>query len=292
MTQLIRTLSPALRALFDSGRKLMVKDLFTIITPGGLAFQWTDADVPIAIGADTWTTGPGIKRSLMTWSWGIQGSSIDVDVFDRFPNGQTVNGAPLIPWILRGGLDGASVTLHQAYSAGPGEPWVDKLHNFAGDVSNVQTSGRYGVQINARSFTEVFNRPLPPTVYQVKCRTRLGSDLCGIDKAAITVAGTATSTTNPLRLVFSHGLAAAAGYFDLGVIKFTSGANNGVTRTVRSYTSGQFTLMQPLPAAVAIGDTFQVYPGCNLTLEECTTKFTNRLRFRGTPFVPPPDTVT
>lgn len=53
MTQLIRTLSPALRALFDSGRKLMVKDLFTIITPGGLAFQWTDADVPITIGADT-----------------------------------------------------------------------------------------------------------------------------------------------------------------------------------------------------------------------------------------------
>ena len=87
-------------------------------------------------------------------------------------------------------------------------------------------------------------------------------------------------------------MAQAAGYFDLGVVKFTSGANNGVARTVKRHTSGQLVTLQPLPAAVANGDTFQVWPGCDKLQGTCSGKFANLARFRGQPYIPMAETVT
>jgi len=75
-------------------------------------------------------------------------------------------------------------------------------------------------------------------------------------------------------------------------VKFTSGLNTGVSRTLRSYTPGQFVSIAPWPFAVAPGDSFTAYPGCNKAMGTCNTKFGNLLRFRGQPFVPAPDTVT
>jgi uncharacterized phage protein (TIGR02218 family) len=292
MTQYIRTTTPALQALLDSGVPLLVADVYTITTPGGLSFKWADLDAPVIFGGDTWTLGPGIKRGRIIKTMGLEGSSIDVELFDGGLDGQNVEGQPLIPWVIAGGLDGARVVVHQVFSAGPGQPWVGKLHAHEGNVSDVQTSGRGGVKVTVRSFTEVFNRSLPPTVYQPKCRTRLYSPLCTIRRESWTVSGQATTASNALRLQFGHSLPNAAGHFDLGVITFTGGANFGIIRTVRQHTAGLLVLMQPLPKAVAAGDTFRVYPGCDLTLETCTNKFNNRGHFRGMPFIPPPDSVT
>jgi hypothetical protein len=37
---------------------------------------------------------------------------------------------------------------------------------------------------------------------------------------------------------------------------------------------------------------FVAVPGCNRSLDACTFKFGNRIRFRGEPFIPLPETVT
>jgi uncharacterized phage protein (TIGR02218 family) len=292
MTQYIRTTTPELQALLNSGVPLLVADVYTIVAPGGLTFKWADLDVPVTFGTETWSMGPGIKRGRIVKTMGLEGSSIDLELFDGGLDGQMVAGEPLIPWIIRGGLDGARVVVQQVFSAGPGLPWVGMLHAHEGHVSDVQTSGRGGARLTVRSFTEVFNRPLPPTVYQPKCRTRLYSALCGQSRSSWTVSGQATSASNGLRLQFGHALQNPAGHFDLGVVTFTGGANFGVSRTVRQHTAGLLVLMQPLPFAVAVNDTFEAYPGCNLTLETCTNKFNNKSRFRGFPFIPPPDSVT
>ena len=84
----------------------------------------------------------------------------------------------------------------------------------------------------------------------------------------------------------------ASGYFDLGVVKFTTGLNAGVARTLRKYTPGQFTTIAPWPFAVAAGDAFTVYPGCDKTTSTCNAKFSNGSKFRGHPYVPSPETVT
>ena len=91
---------------------------------------------------------------------------------------------------------------------------------------------------------------------------------------------------------FNTNLTQADGYFDQGQITFTSGANNGLSRLIKSFkhTSGAITLATPLPTAPAAADTFTALPGCDLSMATCTSKFSNLLHFRGTPFVPTPET--
>jgi uncharacterized phage protein (TIGR02218 family) len=292
MTQFRRTIPADLRALLDAGRQLMGADLYLIQTAdASRSWLWTDLDAAVDAGGVHYDLGLGIKRTKLSRSIGAQGASLTLTLFDRTENPVLVDGQRMIPWILAGGLDGAKVVLYQAFSAGPGQPWATPLQQHEGKVSDVQTSGRDGVQVVVRSITEAFNRPLPPTVYQPRCRTTMYSDLCGLLKSAYTDTGAATSVSSSGRTTFSTGLTAADGTYDLGVLTFTTGACRGASRTVRRQAGGQLALMSPLPAAVAVGDAFEIFPGCNLTLESCD-RYSNRARFRGMPFIPPPESVT
>jgi uncharacterized phage protein (TIGR02218 family) len=86
-------------------------------------------------------------------------------------------------------------------------------------------------------------------------------------------------------------LSPTANDYALGRIVFTSGANNGISRTIRANDgSGNFTLINPLPNPLAPGDAFTVFPGCDLTTSRCLAKFNNLNNFKGTPFVPLPQT--
>jgi hypothetical protein len=85
------------------------------------------------------------------------------------------------------------------------------------------------------------------------------------------------------------GLGSGSGYFDNGVITFTSGLNfdNGVpSMEVQSYVPGQWTLELPMPYLPAIGDTYSMHAGCDYSLETCRDRFNNILNMRAEPYVP------
>ena len=77
-----------------------------------------------------------------------------------------------------------------------------------------------------------------------------------------------------------------SGYFDFGLMTFTGGANNGISREVLSYVPGQITLELPFPYAVMVGDTYMMTVGCDKSFTTCQTKFMNPLNFRGEPYLP------
>lgn len=290
MTQLRRTISPELSSLLRSTARLQVADLYTITLSGGTVLRWTNHDQVVTIGAQSWVLGPGITRDLMEFTAGVEANPM---VFTLTGSGGTlINGVALIPWVLNGGLDGADVLLEKAFRADLGGAWIGKLEQFSGRVSDVESGGRLQVQVTVRSYLEAFNLPLPPTLYQPQCRNTVFDANCGLNRASHTWVGTASAASNPLRLAFGHSLPQAAGWFDLGAVVFTTGANAGVKRTVRTHTSGQIVAMQPWPAPVAVGDAFEIYRGCDLTLETCKSRYNNALYFRGMPFIPPPETVT
>jgi uncharacterized phage protein (TIGR02218 family) len=90
---------------------------------------------------------------------------------------------------------------------------------------------------------------------------------------------------------FGSGLTGQAGDYAQGRIVFTSGANAGIARAVKSNdAAGNFNLISPLPAMPAPGDAFTAYKGCDLTMGTCSGRFNNLGRFKGTPFVPQPET--
>lgn len=293
MTQYVRTASPALLDLLHNHRELVKEDCYTITSATlGTTWRWTASDVPVSFDGTTWTLGPGIKRGRLVRAMGLEGSDLEVELFDRQAGPVTVSGQSLVPWILRGGLDDADVTLHEVFRPGPGQAPVGALMQHVGRVADVQTSGRGGCLITVRSVSEVFNRNLPPSIYQPKCRTQLYSSLCGKVRSSYTVSSSATGAATAGRTRIPHSLSQAAGWFSLGVVVFTSGPLVGVRRTVRQHTSTELVMMQPLPAQVQAGDTFDIYPGCDLTLETCTSKFNNKARFRGMPYIPSPDSIT
>ena len=86
---------------------------------------------------------------------------------------------------------------------------------------------------------------------------------------------------------------ATSGYYDMGVMTFTSGSNVGISRVVSKYTNtgtGVITVVPPFPYTVNTGDAFKITPGCDKSMTTCQKKFNNLINISAFPFVPLPET--
>lgn len=76
-----------------------------------------------------------------------------------------------------------------------------------------------------------------------------------------------------------------------GLVTFTSGANAGLSATVKNAAAGEAVwLAFPMPNPVGEGDAFTLALGCDHTEATCVRMFNNVLNFFGFPQVPPPQT--
>ena len=81
-------------------------------------------------------------------------------------------------------------------------------------------------------------------------------------------------------------LSKSSGYFDYGIIEFTSGNNIGQKMEIKQYNGGQFILQLNLPKSLSVGDNFNVVAGCNKEFSTCCDKFNNAINFHGEPHLP------
>jgi hypothetical protein len=86
----------------------------------------------------------------------------------------------------------------------------------------------------------------------------------------------------------------SSGWFTQGLITFTSGALNGTTWAVSSFTNttgsnGTFTVVPVMPVAPSPGDTWSALPGCDKTMTTCIQKFNNLVHIAAHPFIPLPE---
>lgn len=82
-----------------------------------------------------------------------------------------------------------------------------------------------------------------------------------------------------------------SGYFDFGVVTWTSGLNVGLSMEVKNYAPTLITLALPMPFAIQVGDTYSMHAGCDKQLATCRDRFNNVIRFRGEPYLPGVDKV-
>lgn len=291
-TALWETSAGALAALLNAGGPLNKADLYTLTLGNGTTYRWSGSDIALTGGGNTWVPGPGLERTAVKFTVGISVDSLTVTVTDIAAT--TINAQALIPFIRAGGLYGARLQLDKAFW-GPGDTApVGALLWFPGRVADVECD-RYAAQLTIKSDLELLDVMVPRELYQAGCLNTVYDSACGKARSSYTATGTTSSASDSRRITFAHALPQAAGYFDLGVVTFTGGANAGISRTVKSHTTGtpgSITVLQPWPFAVASGDAYRIYPGCDKTQSTCTTKFGNLLRFRGMPYIPVPETVT
>lgn len=280
----MKSASVSLQTLLQTQSAFYVVELYTLTLIGGTAIYWANSDVAIAYGGTVWTPGPVIERDAVKTSIGLGVPACDITLYAN--DSITVLGQPLLQAARRGVLDGAEVKIERAFTSDPAVQILGTVHVFEGrlaDVEILSTCARFTV----KAHTELLDSPYPVAVYQPGCLWALYSAGCGISKAAHALSITVSAGSSSSLILC--GVAGQATY-DLGEIVGTSGANNGVRRTVKQHTAGQLVLSFPLPEVPAAGDTFTVYKGCDKTLATCTARFGNASRFRGFPFVPKPET--
>lgn len=75
-------------------------------------------------------------------------------------------------------------------------------------------------------------------------------------------------------------------FYEQGEIEMTSGNNSGQKRPIALESSGVITVLWPFVSAVETGDTYKIYPGCDLQGVTCERRFHNENAFRGFLYVP------
>ena len=148
--------------------------------------------------------------------------------------------------------------------------------------------------MRCKSELEVLNLPLPNFRVTPQCGNTAYDANCTLVRATYTTAGTVSAATATTVRATTAGIVAKAdGYYNLGVIAFTSGALNGLLFSVATFTHtspATFNMALPFGTQPQAGDTFNVYPGCDRTYATCDSRFSNLTHHRGFPHIPKPET--
>lgn len=284
----MKTASAPLRALIESG-VYHKADLYTLTLIDGTVTYSTSADINLIWGGHTFLSdSPRLLRDKITQSLGLE---VDTLSLSAYPTTLDLISGLAFGQAVRGGLlDGARLLLEVAYLSDWALPVVGVLHGFEGRVSDID-GGKLGYGIDVKSEIEALQGDMPKNIFQSTCNHTVYDPGCTLSRSTFTVSGSVTGSASLLG--FNSNRTEANGYFELGVLAFTSGPNNGTRRTIKTFlnSGGAFTFALPLPFVPVVGNTFTAYPGCSRTKEVCLNKFANQAHFKGYPFIPTPETV-
>lgn len=286
----MKTASPGLVSFFQTHSSFVMADLYTITTISGVT-RYTSHQTNLVVDGQTYYAGErnGVPLIERTGIRSVRGTEVDhMTITVTAGLSQTIEGLPFIQAALGNALDDATVEVSKAFYADWGQPLEGVTHLFSGRVGPID-GDRHQVKIQVLSDLELLNIKLPRNIYQSPCLYTVYGPGCGAQRFGFEVSSAVTSgsTAN----LVNSALAQAAGWFEQGVLVFTSGVLSGTRRTVKTYATGAFQFAFPLAQAPGIGDTFRVSAGCDHTDTSCgPAKFNNKARNRSYPYVPAPET--
>lgn len=319
--------TPALVALFNGflagTNGLHVTRLYTITMFGGGQIRFTDADFNI-LGNSTSPLVNGFSYSSDTirvdqkesktqahlkvgtdtdsWTLVIMPRPFDTVTGAAFPD--QIGGVPWLQACQGGALDAADFQVDEAYFAAvptwpmppAGVSPVGCRTIFAGTIAEVDTTNSVAV-LTVNDYRSLFTLQMPRNFYQSQCRHTLfdvGCNASGnMSSTSFAINGTVAAGSKQATIIGS-GLPKpqGSGTYALGRIVMTSGLNATFQRTIRTW-DGSFTLglLNPFPFAVASGDAFQVFPGCNKLFATCQgfQPATAAENYGGQPYIPNPE---
>ena len=314
-------ISPALQQLFNNivsgaNKTWCDFDLYTITLAGGGVLYYTTADFDISANGNLYSAG-GVRidqdpnkgtKTQAHWKLGLDTDTWVVIFMPRPVD--PVSGAAFpdqignVPWIQAasgGALDSADFQVDRAYfSAMPtwpmppgGQVPLGTKTIFAGIVAEVDTSDLV-VVVTVNDYRSLLALSMPIHNYQAQCRHTLFDVGCTLSRSTYAVNGTAGAGSSQSTIV-AGGLATpgGSGTYALGTLTMTSGLNNGFSQTIKDWNAPNLDLVVPFPFAITAGDTFSAAPGCDWSLGAggCGG-FSNTANYGGTPFIPPPESVT
>jgi uncharacterized phage protein (TIGR02218 family) len=237
--------------------------MFTVALVDGTIYRFTDHNEELYDGSNTFTPVSGFNASAREMQDGLQ-----------------INDVEIVGYLSDSVISADDIRSGRWQNATVTEKIVDWLYPWAGDygerrysASEVKwTETRWTV--NIEGVGRKLRRKIGDTMGRM-CRWDLGDTNCGIDIDSFTDVGevSGASTLYPRKRMLASGLSAGHpdGYYEYGLVTFTSGANNGLVGEVHKWTqsTGEIILRLPMPFDISIGDDFDIYPGCGKIPEFC-----------------------
>ena len=249
-------------------------DLFTLTLPTGTQVYLCEGPqnitVPSGTGGWTGATTTFSAAQYGRWSRGAitseAGFNLNANTMALTCVSQQTTVYPgttigLLNAALQGLFDAATVTVLTAYMplGNYGNVSAGLETKFVGTVTKISDINRVHVEFECSDPMYLLNMKIPTRLFQAGCPWSFCDSNCTLTAANYTVAFTAASASTQYTLVPATAFSQAAGYYTQGVVRCTSGANNGLSQSVKLHdTSGYLELNAPWIMPVAAGDT----PAC------------------------------
>ena len=280
----MRTITPTLQAHLDTGATTLCH-CWKLTRRDGVVFGFTDHDRPLSFDGLSFQPEAGVTGARLDLAAGL---AVD---------NAAISGALSADFLTEtdlsaGRYDGAAIELYRVnWSA-----VAQRLLLKSGTLGEV-TRGRLGFEAEVRGVSHRFDETVG-RIFQRGCDADLGDGRCGVDIDVPTYKGTGAVLAAADRMNFSaSGLSAfASGWFSLGRLVWTNGANTGLRAAIKAHAvngaAAEIELWRPAPAEISATDEFEIFAGCDKKLDTCRDKFGNGVSFRGFPFIPGDDFVT
>jgi len=289
----MKTASEDLKNLLHTSKIFYMADLFEFVFIDESKSYHTTIDTDIKYNGNIHDSKSLlISRGAIKLSRGVQVDELSLTIE---PRTATLFGENWFVAARLGYLDGSRLILKRAFFPNWGtlnlpEP-TGTITRFSGRISTIENISRMSIDLIAKSDLELLNVKWPRNVYQPSCLWTLYDNGCKFNRDIVRRVGTIQAGSTRTKL-FTN-LTDVDNFFNLGVIRLTSGDNYDRVRTIKTYTesAGTINLIYPLTYQPLAGDSFEAWPGCDKQMSTCIYKYYDNIEnYRGCPFVPQNET--
>lgn len=257
-------------------------------------FRFTEHDRELTFDGNAYSPAGGTEAGaavnqadLAVPNTGCRGILTSDKITEKMLREGAFNGAEVTEFLVDARFPWAGRTRLTRYSVGRTE-WNDSLGLFESDLVGL---------------TERLSRKVGE-IYSRSCRWNLGDTDCGVNLATWTRTASVVSVIDDATFTTGApaGGAVTEGFFNDGLLEWTSGDNTGLSTAVKRYTlSGNvWELSIPPASPIQVGDALSAVHGCNKqpgvdidgnTVPEghCLNLFNNLANFGGFPYMPTND---
>jgi len=271
----VKTISVAL-ASHIAGRTTTLARLWEITRRDGEQFHFTDHDVDILFGGDTYEALTGFSSSEVSTTGQLNVDNLEVTTFFDAASITQVD-------VEAGKWDGATIRLfvvnYADLTQGALLQRFGEIGQFAYDGQRFRAELRGLMQALANNIGRTYGANCPWQLGDADCKVDLN------DSNGYTQAFEVTAVAS--RLEFTADVMEADNWFRYGIVEWTTGNNAGYRMEVRaSFDTGVVSLQLQMPFEIQVGDTGNLIPGCDKTEATCIAKFNNILNYGGFADIP------
>jgi uncharacterized phage protein (TIGR02218 family) len=279
----VKTLPAGLQAHLNSGTTTLAW-CWRIERRDGVTLGFTDHDRPLLFAGVTYEPESGFAASELR-------AGVDLAVDAQDAEGVLSSDRITETDIIDGRWDDAEVEVWRVN-------WQDVSERVLmrrGAIGQIRR-GRLAFAAEVRSLGHVLGQTVGRT-FQATCDAALGDARCAVDleDAAFRGVGAVIALVGDRGFTASGLIGFASGWFALGTLDWTSGANAGGRAEVAGHSRDggtvTITLLEAPVRPVTAGDAFTIRAGCDKRIETCGSKFANVVNFRGFPHIPGQDAV-